>query len=95
MPEAWERRLMKLYGLEEGEYARMLEAQGGVCAVCGKRPGRTRLAVDHDHKNGVVRGLLHGRCNRSLAPFEGTELMLRRAIAYLQRALDIRIRGTA
>jgi hypothetical protein len=90
MTEAWEKRLMRLYGLEEGGYARLLAEQGGVCAVCGKRPGRTRLAVDHDHKNGVVRGLLHPRCNRALGPLESTETALVRAIAYLTHALAIR-----
>lgn len=49
----------KTYGLAEGEYDALLAFQGGVCALCGK-PGVTkRLAVDHDHATGRVRGLIH------------------------------------
>jgi hypothetical protein len=46
----------------------LLEEQGGKCAVCGKlnNEGRRRLAVDHDHKTGKVRGLLCGNCNTAL-----------------------------
>lgn len=90
MTAPWEKRLMRLYGLKEGEYAERLRAQGGVCALCGRKPGRTRLAVDHDHATGAVRGLLHPRCNRALGPLEHSEEVLTRVIAYLERALAMR-----
>jgi len=49
----------------------MLEEQSGVCYICKRicSSGR-RLAVDHCHKTGVVRGLLCAVCNRSLGWFE-------------------------
>lgn len=50
-----------MYGLEPGEYARLLAIQGGTCAVyrCpAKGTGKKALAVDHDHVTGKVRGLL-------------------------------------
>lgn len=56
----------KTYGLEAGDYERLLEAQGGRCAICRARPKSKRLAVDHDHKTGAVRGLLCSRCNHDL-----------------------------
>lgn len=90
MIEAWERQLIKKYGMAPGDYDRMLAEQGGVCALCGKKPGRIRLAVDHDHKTGTVRGLLHSRCNRSLGAFEFSTDTLRRLIAYIQTILDDR-----
>lgn len=56
----------KTYGLGVGDYDRLLEAQGGRCAICRARPKSKRLAVDHDHKSGAVRGLLCSRCNHDL-----------------------------
>lgn len=50
----------------------MVEAQDGMCALCGKpesvkRNGRVvRLAVDHCHETGRVRGLLCFGCNVSI-----------------------------
>jgi hypothetical protein len=79
---------MRLYGITVDQYDEMLAAQGGVCALCGKKPGKVRLGVDHDHtlkaKYGVVwvRALIHNRCNRSLAPFEHDDETLTRLAAY-------------
>jgi hypothetical protein len=56
----------KTYGLGAGDYERLLAAQGGRCAICRARPKSKRLAVDHDHKTGAVRGLLCSRCNHDL-----------------------------
>lgn len=55
--------LMGLYGISSEEYEEMFKSQGGVCAVCGKPPIKTRLAVDHDHVTKKIRGLLCSRCN--------------------------------
>jgi hypothetical protein len=53
-----------VYGLEPGQYQQIWYAQNGVCAVCRRATGRTRrLSVDHDHKTGLVRGLLCRPCN--------------------------------
>ena len=51
--------LKRKYGLTLEEYDAMLEAQGGVCAICGEpRPEERTLHVDHDHETGAIRGLL-------------------------------------
>lgn len=86
------RRLQDDYGLTPEEYAALLEAQSGVCAIC-ERPERAtrdgepvRLAVDHCHATGVIRGLLCTACNRSLGLFgEDVELMAS-ATRYLERS---------
>lgn len=64
------RSRFKLYGITQSEYELMLAQQGGVCALCGSPPKRYRLAVDHDHETGKIRGLLCTPCNRWLGWYE-------------------------
>ena len=54
------------YGITEERYAELFKQQNGRCAICRNRPRTQRLAVDHDHKTGEVRGLLCKRCNHDL-----------------------------
>ena len=62
-----ERYLQRTYGISEQQYEDLLHEQGGVCAICRKSPGRVRLAVDHHHASGLIRGLLCGHlCNYRL-----------------------------
>lgn len=73
------------YGLEAGEYDGMMEAQGGVCAICGQPPTSKRgLVVDHDHATGQQRALLCGRCNIGLGKFRDDPELLDVAAAYLR-----------
>lgn len=48
------------------EYSRILESQSHKCGLCKlhKNNFKTRLAVDHCHTTGAVRGLLCNKCNR-------------------------------
>lgn len=48
----------KTYGLSDQDYAALLAYQGGRCYICQRVPRSRRLAVDHDHETGAVRGLL-------------------------------------
>ncbi len=57
--------------------------QGGGCAICGKRPGKVSLHVDHDHETGEVRGLLCVGCNNALGQFRDDLELLARASDYL------------
>jgi len=78
-------RIEKTYGIGTREYNAILAVQQGRCAICGNVPRTKRLAVEHDHKTGEVRGLCCKRCNRDLlgAAHDDVEL-LRRAIKYLE-----------
>lgn len=58
--------IAKTYGLDAAGYDALLARQGGRCAICRARPKSKRLAVDHDHVTGAVRGLLCSRCNHDL-----------------------------
>lgn len=52
-------RLAAHFNITVDEYDAILQYQNGVCAVCKKPPkAGKRLAVDHDHQTGYVRGLL-------------------------------------
>lgn len=64
---AHEAYVLRTYGLRAGEYDRLLANQGGVCFICQRANGATKkLAVDHNHETGNVRGLLCGPCNKIL-----------------------------
>jgi hypothetical protein len=81
---SWYRRIFHLYGITPADYQALLNAQGGGCAICGlTNSGRDRLAVDHDHKTGTVRGLLCHGCNIGLGNFHDSPTNLQKAIAYL------------
>lgn len=59
--------LHRTYGITLVGYEAILEYQGGRCAVCLKKPAKRALSVDHDHRTGMVRGLLcDPRCNHQL-----------------------------
>jgi hypothetical protein len=59
--------VIRKYGLAPGEYDALYSYQQGRCYICRRAKGKTkRLAVDHDHKTGKVRGLLCGPCNREV-----------------------------
>ena len=54
------------YGISLKEYNKKLKQQLNSCALCEKHESNftMRLAVDHNHKTGKVRGLLCYRCNK-------------------------------
>jgi hypothetical protein len=82
------------YGLTSAEYDAMCRAQNNRCAVCrnpetAKYKGRLkRLAVDHDHVTGRVRGLLCQACNVLLGNCRENVLTLQAAIQYLLRSTE-------
>lgn len=80
---AHDRYVQKTYGLEAGEYARLLEEQEGRCAICRRIARNRRLAVDHDHNTGVIRALLCYFCNKYLGQWEGDPIAAHNAAIYL------------
>ena len=62
----------------------LARSQGNCCAICGAKPKGRRLAVDHDHKTGKVRGLLCMFCNTGLGKFRDDPKLLKKAIGYLE-----------
>lgn len=82
---AWRVHLKKKFGISEADYSSLLAAQNGVCAICGGVSSDRRLAVDHDHKTGKIRGLLCNACNRALGVVETREGWLEHADKYLRQ----------
>lgn len=76
--------LMSNYHITEETYAKVLEFQKGGCAICGRPPKTKSLAVDHDHRTKLNRGLLCDHCNRGLAWFRDNPDTLVKASDYLR-----------
>lgn len=73
------------YGLTPSQYEELLSIQNGVCAICGNVcPSGKKLAVDHNHDTGFVRGLLCIKCNTAIGKLNDDPNMLRKALAYLE-----------
>lgn len=78
-----------LHGITLAQFEEQLEAQGGVCFLCGRPPAKTsaqtsRLHVDHNHETEQRRALLCHNCNLGLGNFQDDPDLLRRAAIYLE-----------
>lgn len=69
----------------------MLAAQRFACPCCGKSLDTTsmldvkhKLAVDHDHATGRVRGVIHRGCNSAIGSLGDNAEGLRNAILYFE-----------
>ena len=84
---SWQARLRRNYGLSVEQYEEMLEAQGGVCAICQDTcKTNQRLSVDHCHDTGKIRGLLCRACNAGIGGLGDNADNVRRALSYLEEA---------
>lgn len=91
----------RTYNITEEQYQAILEAQGGHCAICPRRPGRKRLSVDHDHSccpgpkscGKCVRGLLCSTCNKYLGHIRDDPDAMVRGWQYLLSPPAYRVLG--
>jgi hypothetical protein len=79
-------------GLSLKEYERKLSEVGHVCEICGSqangfdsRGNPRRLAVDHNHSTGNIRGILCNYCNRGIGDFRESREHMASAIKYLDK----------
>lgn len=78
--------VLKTFGLTIRDWNNLYKQQGKGCAICGvKKNSDRRLAVDHDHRTGNVRGLLCTPCNQGLGKFKDNIELLQNAIQYLMK----------
>lgn len=79
--------LNKRYGITLEQYNEMLVKQDSKCLGCGIHQSelKTRLAVDHDHKTGKIRGLLcANNCNVALGLLKDSPQILDNLASYLR-----------
>jgi hypothetical protein len=76
--------ITRKYNISRNEYESMVATQNNKCAICNEAcvSGR-RLAIDHCHESGRVRGLLCRSCNVGLGHFKDNPKLLLLAAKYL------------
>lgn len=80
----WQRK-RNGYAISEQDCLAILTRQEGKCGICPKElkwPDRNSH-VDHDHKTGLIRGILCNRCNRGIGAFDDDPVLLASASAYV------------
>ena len=76
---------LKHLGVNYELYMQMFAEQQGTCKICKKPQHGKKLAVDHCHRTGKIRGLLCEKCNQGLGMFKDNEQLLIEAIRYLEK----------
>lgn len=75
-------------GFSWEQYEQMMQEQDSVCAICDRSCGSgRRLAVDHNHGTGKVRGLLCQSCNQTVGKLENGTIPLGRLVTYLKEEI--------
>lgn len=84
---AWQYSLKTKYGITPDQYKELLSQQEGKCAICEKEAADldVKLAVDHDHKSGEIRGLLCRYCNHRVVGRHRDGDLLRKMADYVER----------
>ena len=77
------------YGITLEQRDKMLDEQGGLCAICSeelsvKVKAKNKACVDHCHESNTIRGILCYQCNVGLGSFKDNIELFERAIKYLE-----------
>ena len=83
--------LKRYYGITPEQYNDLLKKQNHRCAVCEKHESesKTRLAVDHNHVTGEIRGLLCNYCNHRLVGRHRDGDLLRKIADYVDQGTGL------
>lgn len=82
-----DRKFRRKFGITLQEYKLMLDKQGRQCMICGRTPEENgkALAVDHNHKTGIVRDLLCNNCNACLGFIENSNISVENLKQYMNK----------
>lgn len=82
---------LRTFGLIIEDYETMLQAQNNQCAICGtvQCTSGKRLAIDHCHLTGKIRGLLCLRCNQAIGKFNDNYFLLQQAADYVSGQISV------
>jgi hypothetical protein len=89
-------KMKRNFGISIEEYEALYQRANGCCEICGvavpshldndAKKLAAKVAIDHDHTTGRVRGLLCGPCNCSIGYMLDDPTRLRAAADYLERS---------
>ena len=72
-----------LYGITAEDFDSLILKQNSKCPICLESLG-DKIAIDHDHATGAVRGILHNICNLGLGCLGDSWENMLRATNYLR-----------
>lgn len=86
--------LKKNYGITLEQYNEILVSQNYSCAWCGRHEDEfpKKLAVDHNHETGDIRGLLCNYCNHKVVGSHSNGDTLRRLATYVESSVGLKVR---
>lgn len=85
--------ILNYFDMSLDQYNKMFDEHRNLCGICknpetrkSRTPGKIcRLAVDHCHSTGKIRGLLCHSCNTGIGKFMDNKDLLLAAIEYLKK----------
>ena len=80
-------KLKARFGITVEQFEAKLKEQDGKCLICGATQSVLghKLAVDHNHTTGKIRGILCKSCNIGIGNLKDSPILLRQAADYLER----------
>ena|SRR5579859_2997989 len=84
-------RLKRIYGITPEQYDELLKKQNGRCAICDRHESefKVRLAIDHNHATGEIRGLTCTYCNHRVIGRHKDGKILRRLADYIEQGTGL------
>ena len=76
---------LKIKGVGKKDREELALSQNNKCKICEKEESANRrLAIDHCHKTGIIRGMLCTNCNLGIGNLQDNISLLYKAIEYLK-----------
>lgn len=79
------KRLKYYYKISLEQERDILINQNNQCAICFVDIVESNKAIDHNHKTGIVRGILCRLCNQAIGMLKESKPIMLSAIAYIEK----------